>query len=73
MLLDFLKNKHLNSATELKTPTDGRSAPISDKAYTESPDDVITVCDLSHMTHEQRQEFRKNAVYSKTKPVRDSQ
>jgi propanediol dehydratase small subunit len=41
------------------------------KAYTESFDEVMTLCDLSHMNHQQRQEFHKNAVYSKTKPVRD--
>ena len=41
------------------------------EAYTESPDEVMTLCDLSHLNHQQRQEFHRNAVYSKTKPVRD--
>jgi vesicle coat complex subunit len=72
MLSDFLNNKHLSSATEPKVPTDKFSEPTTDEAWEETPEDVMTLCDLSHMNHQQRQEFHKNAVYSKTKPVRDS-
>jgi hypothetical protein len=72
MLSAFLKNKHLSSAAEPKIPTDKPFAPINEEACEESSDEVMTLCDFSHMNHQQRQEFRKNAVYSKTKPVRDA-
>ncbi len=70
MLSDFLNNKHQSSAIEPKIPTDEHSAPINAEACQESSDEVMTLCDFSHMNHQQRQEFHKNAVYSKTKPVK---
>jgi hypothetical protein len=71
MLSAFLKNKCLGSMTEPKAPTDKPSEPTTEEAWEETSEDVMTLCDLSHMNHQQRQEFHKNAVYSKNKPVRD--
>jgi hypothetical protein len=67
-----LTNKRLISVMEPKAPMDKPSESTTEEAWEETPEDVITLCDLSHMNHQQRQEFHKNAVYSKTKPVRDS-
>jgi hypothetical protein len=72
MLSAFLNNKHLSSAKEPKAPTEELSEPISEGAWEETSEDVMNLCDLSHLNHQQRQEFHKNAVYSETKPVRDS-
>ena len=42
--------------------------PSSGVAYTESAEDVMTLCDRSNMTHQERQDFWKTVTYSKTKP-----
>ena len=68
MLSAFQNNKHLSSATEPKAPMEEPSEPINEK----TAEEVMSLCDLSHMNHQQRQEFHRNAVYSKTKPVRNS-
>jgi hypothetical protein len=72
MFSAFLKNKDLRSVIEPKAPTDNPSELINEEAWEETPEEVMTLCDLSYMNHQQRQEFHKNAVYSKIKPVRDS-
>jgi hypothetical protein len=47
----------------MKKPSD-----LDDVAYTESPSDIITVCDRSHMTPQERYEFWMNLDYSANQP-----
>jgi hypothetical protein len=63
MKTDFRKFNRSISSTGSKPNTEDRSNSENDVAYTESPSDVITVCDRSHMTHQERQEFWENMKY----------
>jgi hypothetical protein len=45
-----------------------KHSDLEDDAITESPSDVITVCDRSHMTHQERYEFWMNLDYSANQP-----
>lgn len=56
MLLGFQKVKRSNSPTELKMSTQLKS--LNETAHSpESPLDVMTLLDRSHMTHQERYEF----------------
>ena len=67
MFLDFLKDKQSSSVTESNKSME-EPIPSSEVAYTESAEDVMTLCDRSNMTHQERQDFWKTVTYSKTKP-----
>jgi hypothetical protein len=45
-----------------------KHSDLKDDTVTESPSDVITVCDRSHMTHQERYEFWMNLDYSVNQP-----
>ena len=49
---------------ESQTSTEQQSNSLDEMAYTESPTDVMTIRDRSHMTHQERQKFWENATYS---------
>jgi hypothetical protein len=49
---------------ESQTSTEQQSNSLDDLAYTESPTDVMTIRDRSHLTHQERQKFWENATYS---------
>jgi Domain of unknown function (DUF4351) len=49
---------------ESQTSTEQQSKSLDDLAYTESPTDVMTIRDRSHLTHQERQKFWENATYS---------
>jgi hypothetical protein len=68
MLSGFQKIKQLSSSTEPKPSTEKQPKSKDDVAYTESPSDVITVCDRSHMTPQERYEFWMNLDYSANQP-----
>ncbi len=44
---------------------------LDDKAYTESFDDVMTLCSYPEMTHQERYEFRKQNKPSLTRTKAD--
>ena len=49
---------------ESQISTEQQSNSLDEMAYTESPTDVMTIRDRSHMTHQERQKFWENATYS---------
>jgi Domain of unknown function (DUF4351) len=49
---------------ESQTSTEQQSNSLDEMAYTESPTDVMTIRDRSHLTHQERQKFWENATYS---------
>jgi Domain of unknown function (DUF4351) len=49
---------------ESQISTEQQSKSLDDLAYTESPTDVMTIRDRSHLTHQERQKFWENATYS---------
>jgi hypothetical protein len=49
---------------ESQTSTEQQLNSLDEMAYTESPTDVMTIRDRSHMTHQERQKFWENATYS---------
>jgi hypothetical protein len=49
---------------ESKVSTEQPRASFNDDAEPESATDVMTVCDRSNLTHQERQEFWKNVEYS---------
>ena len=49
---------------ESQISTEQQSNSLDDLAYTESPTDVMTIRDRSHLTHQERQKFWENATYS---------
>jgi Domain of unknown function (DUF4351) len=49
---------------ESQTSTEQQLNSLDKMAYTESPTDVMTIRDRSHMTHQERQKFWENATYS---------
>ncbi len=49
---------------ESQISTDQQLNSLDDLAYTESPTDVMTIRDRSHLTHQERQKFWENATYS---------
>jgi Domain of unknown function (DUF4351) len=49
---------------ESQTSTEQQLNSLDKMAYTESPTDVMTIRDHSHMTHQERQKFWENATYS---------
>ncbi len=59
---------------ESTTSTEQQSNSPNETAYTESPADVITIQDRSHLTHQERQKFWENAKYSTqhSSPDRDT-
>jgi hypothetical protein len=59
MLSGFPKIKQLISSSEPELSMEKHS-DLEDDAVNESPSDVITVCDRSHMTHQERYEFWMN-------------
>jgi Domain of unknown function (DUF4351) len=52
---------------ESQTSTEQQSNSLDEMAYTESPTDVMTIRDRSHLTHQERQKFWENAT-SSTQP-----
>jgi Domain of unknown function (DUF4351) len=64
MLLGFPRVKQSNFSMESQTSTEQQSNSLDDLAYTESPTDVMTIRDRSHLTHQERQKFWENATYS---------
>jgi hypothetical protein len=68
MLSDFQRIKQLSSSTEPNLSTEKQPKSKDDVAYTESPSDVITVCDRSHMTPQERYEFWMNLDYAANQP-----
>jgi hypothetical protein len=70
MLLDSQKNKQSITAKESSDNTEFpiQSEQLDDKAYTESFDDVMTICPRPGMTPQQRYEFRKQNRPSLAKP-----
>ena len=67
MLSGFPRIKQLISSSEPEISMEKHSN-LEDDAVTESPSDVITVCDRSHMTHQERYEFWMNLDYSVNQP-----
>jgi hypothetical protein len=49
---------------ESQISTAQQSNSLDEMAYTESPTDVMTIRDRSHLTHQERQKFWENATYS---------
>jgi hypothetical protein len=49
---------------ESQISTEQQSNSLDEMAYTESPTDVMTIRDRSHLTHQERQKFWENATYS---------
>jgi Domain of unknown function (DUF4351) len=49
---------------ESQTSTAQQLNSLDETAYTESPTDVMTIRDRSHLTHQERQKFWENATYS---------
>jgi Domain of unknown function (DUF4351) len=49
---------------ESQTSTAQQLNSLDEMAYTESPTDVMTIRDRSHLTHQERQKFWENATYS---------
>jgi Domain of unknown function (DUF4351) len=64
MLLGFPRVKQSNFSMESQISTEQQSKSLDDLAYTESPTDVMTIRDRSHLTHQERQKFWENATYS---------
>ena len=64
MLLGFPRVKQSNFSMESQISTEQQSNSLDEMAYTESPTDVMTIRDRSHMTHQERQKFWENATYS---------
>ncbi len=67
MLSGFPKIHHLISSSEPELSMEKHSDLENDDVI-ESPSDVITVCDRSHMTHQERYEFWLNLDYSINQP-----
>ena len=59
---------------ESQISTEQQSNSLDEMAYTESPTDVMTIRDRSHLTHQERQKFWENATYSTqpSSPNRDT-
>ena len=64
MLLGFPRVKQSNFSMESQISTEQQSNSLDEMAYTESPTDVMTIRDRSHLTHQERQKFWENATYS---------
>ena len=64
MLSGFPRVKQSNFSMESQISMEQQSKSLDDLAYTESPTDVITICNRSDMTHQERQKFWENAKYS---------
>jgi hypothetical protein len=64
MLLGFPRVKQSNFSMESQTSTAQQLNSLDETAYTESPTDVMTIRDRSHLTHQERQKFWENATYS---------
>ena len=64
MLLGFPRVKQSNFSMESQISTEQQSNSLDETAYTESPTDVMTIRDRSHLTHQERQKFWENATYS---------
>ena len=71
MLSGFPRVKQSNFSMESQISTEQQSNSLDDLAYTESPTDVMTIRDRSHLTHQERQKFWENAKYS-TQPCSSS-
>lgn len=69
MLSGFLKHKQSSSVPESSNNTESpvQLEKLDDKAYTESFDDVMTLCSYPEMTHQERYEFRKQNKPSLTR------
>jgi hypothetical protein len=67
MLSGFPRIKQLISSSEPEISMEKHSN-LEDDAVTESPSDVITFCDRSHMSHQERYEFWMNLDYSVNQP-----
>jgi BRCT domain type II-containing protein len=67
MLSGFPRIKQLISSSEPEISMEKHS-DLEDDAVTESQSDVITICDRSHMTHQERYEFWMNLDYSANQP-----
>jgi Domain of unknown function (DUF4351) len=64
MLLGFPRVKQSNFSMESQISTEQQLNFLDETAYTESPTDVMTIRDRSHLTHQERQKFWENATYS---------
>jgi hypothetical protein len=66
MLSGFHRVKQLNSSTELRMSMDNQLKSQNETVPSESPSDVMTVIDRSHMTPQERYEFWQKAKYSRS-------
>jgi uncharacterized membrane protein YcjF (UPF0283 family) len=74
MHLGFQENRQSFSATELNSNMESQKLfdeELDDRAYTESFDDVMTICPRPGMSAQERYEFRKNIKPSLTKSDKD--
>ncbi len=71
MLSGFPKIKQLISSSEPELSMENYS-DLEDDAITESPSDVITVCDRSHMTHQEHYEFWMSLDHSADQPSKEA-
>jgi Domain of unknown function (DUF4351) len=57
---------------ESQTSTAQQLKSLDETAYTESPTDVMTIRDRSHLTHQERQKFWENATTQTCSSDRDT-